>query len=68
MENDKEYKMKCNSCGQEFDVRDLSQVFVHEECGGMPVDYSNLKKLNSSAQKIGVPILHVLDHGEVSLN
>lgn len=68
MENDKEHKMNCTSCGQEFDMRDLSQVFAHEECNGMPVDYSQLEKINSSAQKIGEPFLHILGHGDVGLN
>ena len=49
-------------------MRDLSQVFAHEECNGIPVDYSKLEKINSSAQKIGEPILYVLGHGEVGLN
>lgn len=60
--------MNCNSCGQEFDMRDMSQVIAHEECNGMPVDYSKLEKINSSSQKIGKPILHILGHGDVGLN
>lgn len=68
MSNDKQHKINCNSCGQEFDMRDLSQVFAHEECNGIPVDYSELKKINSSAQKIGEPILHIIGNGEVGLN
>ena len=60
---DKEHKMNCNKCGQEFDMRDLSQVFAHEW-----VDYSKLEKINKTAQEIGSPILHVIGKGEVYLN
>jgi hypothetical protein len=49
-------------------MRDLSQVFAHEECNGIPVDYSKLEKLNRSAQKVGEPILHIIGNGEVGLN
>lgn len=65
---DKEHKMNCNKCGQEFDMRYLSQVFAHEECGGNHVDYSQLEEINKTAQEIGIPILHVIGKGEVSLN
>ena len=68
MSTDKQHKMNCNSCGQEFDMRDLSQVFAHEECNGMPVDYSKLEKINTFAQKIGESTLHILGHGDVGLN
>ena len=37
--------MNCNSCGQEFDMRDLSQVFAHEECNGTPVNYETIEKI-----------------------
>lgn len=60
--------MKCNNCGQEMDLRDLSQVFAHEGCNGIPIDYSTLEKINSSAKKGGEPILHIINHGDVSLN
>ena len=66
--SDKEHKMKCNSCGQEFDMRDLPQVFAHEECNGIPVDYSKLEKINTTAVKIGEPTLYILNGGEVNLN
>ena len=68
MNDDKKHKMKCNSCGQEFDMRDLSQVFAHEECNGMPVNYSNIEKINTTAVRIGEPILHIVDGGSVNLN
>ena len=64
----KPHKMNCNKCGQEFDMRDLSQVFAHEPCDGKWVDYSQLEKINSSAQKIGEPILHIIGHGDMGLN
>lgn len=62
------HTMNCNSCGQEFDMRDLSQVFAHIDCNGIPIDYSKLEKINNSAQKIGEPILHILGHGDINLN
>ena len=39
------HKINCNSCGQEFDMRDLSQVFAHEECNGMPINYETIEKI-----------------------
>jgi hypothetical protein len=64
----KHHKMNCNKCGQEFDMRDLSQVFAHEPCDGNWVDYSKLEKINKTAQEIGSTILYVIGKGEVSLN
>ena len=29
---EKNHLMKCNSCGLEFDMRDLGQVMKHEDC------------------------------------
>jgi len=43
----KRHKMNCNNCGQEFDMRDLSQVVAHEECEGVQLDHSKLVKLNN---------------------
>ena len=60
--------MSCNLCGQEFDMRNLSQVFAHEECGGIPVDYSKLGKINKTSVRIGEPILYINDGDEVGLN
>lgn len=68
MEIPKEHKLYCSCCGQIIDMRDLSQVFAHEDCNGIHVDYSKLEKLNSSAQKICNPILHILNIGNVGLN
>lgn len=65
---DKKHKNNCSKCGQEFDMRYLSQVFAHEECEGIPVDYSKLAEINKTAQEIGSPILHVIGKGDVSLN
>ena len=39
------HKMKCNSCGQVFDMRDLSQVLAHEECNGAPITYATIKQI-----------------------
>ncbi len=50
-----EHEMKCNTCGQSMDLRDLSQVFAHEDCGGIHIDYDSLKQINSSSIKIGTP-------------
>jgi len=63
-----EHKMNCNKCGQEIDMRDLSQVFAHEPCDGKHLDYSKLEKINTTAQKIGDPTLHIMGKGNVSLN
>jgi len=63
------HEMKCNSCGQIMDLRDLSQVFAHEECNGIPIDYATMEQVpHSGAQKIGEPTLHTKKHGEVGLN
>ena len=39
MEN---HKMNCNTCGQVMALRDLSQVFAHEDCNGVPIDYETM--------------------------
>lgn len=53
---DKKHKNNCPSCGQEFDMRDLSQVFAHEPCKGI-VDYETMEQIpHSSSQKIGEDI------------
>jgi poly-D-alanine transfer protein DltD len=65
---DKEHKMNCNKCGQEFDMRDLSQVFAHEPCNGNWVDYTKLKKINKTAKEVKKPILHVIGKEDIYLN
>jgi len=48
------HQMKCNSCGQVMDLRDLSQVFAHEDCNGIPIDYEKIKEIPyTSSIKIG---------------
>ena len=65
----KEHQMNCNTCGQIMDLRDLSQVFAHEECNGIPIDYEAMEQIpNSGAQKIGSPELHTKDNGIINLN
>jgi hypothetical protein len=66
---DSRHKMDCNNCGQEFDMRDLSQVFAHEKCNGMPIDLENIKKIpHSGAIRIGESILHTKNNGKINLN
>lgn len=61
--------MKCNNCGQIMDLRDLSQVFAHEDCNGIPIDYKTMKQIpHSGAQKIGEPKIHTKKCGEINLN
>jgi len=40
----KEHYMKCNRCGDYFDMRNLSKIAVHEECERM-VPYKEGSKL-----------------------
>jgi len=47
---DKKHKMNCNVCGQEIDMRDLSQVFAHEPCKGF-VNYETMEKIPFSGSK-----------------
>jgi hypothetical protein len=48
---DKKHKNNCGNCGQEFDMRDLSQVFAHEDCNGIPVDYETTEQIPHSGSK-----------------
>jgi hypothetical protein len=49
-----EHQLKCVNCGQILDMRDLSQVFAHEDCNGIPLDLSNIKDIPfSGSKKIG---------------
>ena len=64
-----EHQMRCNSCGQIMDLRDLSQVFAHEECNGNPINYDTMKQIPySGAQKIGSSELHTKNNGVINLN
>ena len=40
-----EHQMKCDICGQIMDRRDLSQVFAHEDCNGIPKDYGIIEQI-----------------------
>lgn len=40
-----EHIMNCNTCDQEIDLRDLSQVFAHEECGGEHINYNKTEQI-----------------------
>jgi tRNA(Ile2) C34 agmatinyltransferase TiaS len=37
-ESEGDHFFKCRACGQPFDMRDLGQVFHHEEEGHEPID------------------------------
>lgn len=47
----KKHKNNCSVCGQEFDMRDLSQVFAHEPCDGKHKDYGNIEEIPHSGSK-----------------
>jgi len=66
---DKEHKMNCNTCGQEIDMRDLSQVFAHEPCDGQYKDYNNIEKIEFvSSKKMDSPEIFYNKVGKVNLN
>jgi len=65
MENTTEHEMKCNNCGQIMDLRDLSQVFAHEKCNGMPIYYEILGQIEHTK---GVKIPKAPYVPEFSLN
>ncbi len=65
---DSKHKNNCAVCGQEFDMRYLSQVFAHEPCNGF-VDYETMEQIpRSGAVRIGEPILHTKNNGKINLN
>lgn len=33
-----EHKMECRICGETFDMRSLTEVFIHEHDGAVPVE------------------------------
>lgn len=47
----KEHQLKCSVCGQMIDKRDLSQIFSHEPCNGIPKDYTKIKQIPYSGNK-----------------
>ncbi len=64
----KEHSMNCQVCGQEMDLRDLSQVFAHEPCEGF-VNYETMEKIpHTGAQKRGKPVLYTKECGDINLN
>ncbi len=65
---DKEHKMNCNKCGQEFDMRDLSQVFAHEPCDEEWVDYAKLEKINKMKTRFKILRELILSEGKISEN
>lgn len=38
MTEDSEHRMTCRECGEEFDMRSLTEVFIHEHDGFVPED------------------------------
>jgi hypothetical protein len=42
MEDIQEHLMTCHECGEQFDMRDLSQVFYHEEVNHKPISYNSV--------------------------
>ena len=69
MEKLGKHEMRCNTCGQIMDLRDLSQVFAHEECNGMHINYETMEQIpHTGAQKIGESILYTKKCGDISLN
>ncbi len=49
---EKKHKMNCSNCGQEIDMRDLSKVFAHEDCNGMPINYETMEQIPHSSSNL----------------
>ena len=65
----KKHQLKCSNCGQIIDMRDLSQVFAHEDCGGVPVDDNRIKQvLYSGSREIEEPVFWTKDKKKIDLN
>lgn len=65
----KEHQNSCTVCWQMFDMRNLSQVFAHEDCDGTHKNYDSVEQIpHTSAQKIGKPTLHTKKCGDIGLN
>ena len=63
------HQLKCQNCGQIIDMRDLSQVFAHEECNSIPVDYGKIEQIEyGGSQQIGDPIFWTRDKRAINLN
>lgn len=62
------HQLICSDCGQIIDMRDLSQVFAHENCNGIPVDYEKIEQIpHSGSQRIGEPIMWTKDKNQYTL-
>lgn len=69
MEVPKIHQLICSNCGQMIDMRDLGQVFAHEDCNGISVDYEKIEQIPySGSQKIGEPIFWTKDKQPIDLN
>ena len=69
MEVPKEHQNNCTLCGQMFDMRDLSQVFAHENCDGTHKDYTKVHQIKQGGdQKIGSPEVCYKVNGNINLN
>ena len=65
----KEHQLKCTNCGQMLDMRDLSQVFAHENCNGIPVNNDEIKQIPyKGSRKIGSSTLWTKDKKRIELN
>jgi hypothetical protein len=65
----KEHQLICPDCGQVIDMRDLNQVFAHENCNGIPIDYDNMEQIPySGSQKIGDSVEWTKDKKPITLN
>lgn len=63
----KEHQLKCVNCGQIIDMRDLSQVFAHENCNGIPI--KNVKQVSySGSRKVGDSTFWNKDKKPIELN
>lgn len=69
MDIPKKHQLICPDCGQIIDMRDLSQVFAHEPCDGIPKDYDKIEQITySGSQRIGEPIVWTKDKQSITLN
>ena len=63
------HQLRCQNCGQIIDMRDLSQVFAHEECNGIPHDNGKIHQISySGSQRIGDNIFWTKDKNKINLN
>ena len=63
----KEHQLKCVNCGQIIDMRDLSQVFAHENCNGIPIE--KIKQIPySGSRKVGDSTFWTKNKKSIKLN